>query len=121
MRSSHSRYELATMEATQGHHRLHGRLDGERGALTLKGSVDLSSGQAVRDAVSEALDAGAHEVVLDLAPVSFLDSSGLNALLNTARDVHRRGADLRCDAPHGGEPRVVIDLAGVAKLLHVAD
>jgi len=109
------------MESTPGHLRVQGRLDGERAAFTLEGSVDLSSGQAVRDAVCEALDAGAREVVLDLAPVSFLDSSGLNALLNTARDVHRRGADLRCDAPHGGEPRVVIDLAGVAKLLHVAD
>jgi anti-anti-sigma factor len=88
--------------------------------LTLEGDVDLASGQAVRDAVCESLDAGAHEVVLDLAGVTFLDSTGLNALLNTARDVDRRGAKLRCDAPHGGEPRVVIDLAGVAKLLNLS-
>ena len=60
------------MESTPGHLRVQGRLDGERAAFTLEGSVDLSSGQAVRDAVCEALDAGAREVVLDLAPVSFL-------------------------------------------------
>jgi anti-anti-sigma factor len=107
------------METGLGHLRVHGRIDDGTAVLALEGDVDLSSGQAVRDAVCEALDAGAREVVLDLSGVTFLDSTGLNALLNTARDVDRRGARLRCDAPHGGEPRVVIDLAGVAKLLNL--
>jgi anti-anti-sigma factor len=109
------------METAVGHLRVHGRIDGDTARFTLDGAVDLSSGQAARDAVCEALDAGAHEIVLDLSGVSFLDSTGLNSLLNTARDVDRRGAKLRCEAPHGGEPRVVIDLAGVAKLLNLSD
>jgi anti-sigma B factor antagonist len=109
------------METQAGHLRVRGRLDDQRATFSLDGDVDLSSGQAVRDAVCEALDEGAREVILDLGGVTLLDSSGLNALLNTARDVDRRGARLRCDAPHGGEPRVVIDLAGVAKLLNLND
>jgi anti-anti-sigma factor len=109
------------METAVGHLRVRGRIDDGTARFTLDGDVDLTSGQAVRDAVCEALDEGAREVVLDLAGVSFLDSTGLNALLNTARDVDRRGATLRCDAPHGGEPRVVIDLAGVAKLLNLSE
>ena len=109
------------METAAGHLRVHGRIDGAAARFTLEGDVDLSSGQAVRDAVCEALDEGAREIVLDLSGVSFLDSTGLNALLNTARDVDRRGAKLRCEAPHGGEPRVVIGLAGVAKLLNLDD
>src|SRR5436305_13342695 len=108
-----------TMETSAGHLSVRGRLENDIAAFTLDGDVDLSSSQAVRDAVCEALDAGAREILLDLAGVNFLDSSGLNGLLNTARDVHRRGAALRCDAPPGGEPRVVIDLAGVAKLLNL--
>jgi anti-sigma B factor antagonist len=109
------------METSAGHLRVRGRLDGGTAIFSLDGDVDLTSSQAVRDAVCEGLDEGAREIVLDLSGVTFLDSSGLNGLLNTARDVHRRGATLRCDAPHGGEPRVVIDLAGVAKLLNVGD
>ena len=109
------------METTAGHLRVHGRVEDATARLALDGDVDLSSGQAVRDAVCEALDAGARDIQLDLSGVSFLDSTGLNALLNTARDVDRRGAKLSCKAPHGGEPRVVIDLAGVAKLLNLGE
>jgi anti-sigma B factor antagonist len=107
------------MESTAGHLRVRGRIDDQTARFALDGDVDLTSGQAVRNAVCEALDEGAREIVLDLSGVIFLDSTGLNALLNTARDVDRRGARLSCEAPHGGEPRVVIDLAGVAKLLNL--
>src|SRR5215210_2905176 len=109
-----------TMETAPGHLRVQGRLDEGQATFTLDGDVDLSTSQTVRDAVCEALDGGARDVVLDLSGVSFLDSAGLNGLLNVARDVDRRGATLRCDAPQGGEPRVVIGLAGVAKLLNLS-
>ena len=110
-----------TMETQAGHLRVRGRLDGDTARFTLDGDLDLISGQTVRDAACEALDEGAHEVVLDLTNVKFLDSAGLNTLLNIARDVDRRGATLRCVAPLGGEARVIIDLAGVAKLLNLSE
>ena len=110
-----------TMETQAGHLRVRGRLDGESARFTLEGDLDLISGQTVRDAACEALDEGAREIVLDLSGVKFLDSAGLNSLLNTARDIDRRGAILRCQAPQGGEPRVVIDLASVTKLLNLSD
>jgi anti-sigma B factor antagonist len=109
------------METSAGHLRVRGRLDGSAAQFTLDGDVDLASGQIVRDAVCEALDEGARDIRLDLTGVTFLDSTGLTALLNSARDVDRRGGRLSVDAPHGGEPRVVIDLAGVKKLLNVGD
>jgi anti-sigma B factor antagonist len=121
MAHRNSGHDRRTMETSAGHLNVRGRLDDNIASFTLDGDVDLTSCQAVRDAVCEALDSGARSVELDLAGVTFLDSSGLNGLLNTARDVHRRGAVLSCNAPHGGEPRVVIDLAGVAKLLNVPD
>jgi anti-anti-sigma factor len=121
MTHRNSGHDRRTMETSAGHLNVRGRLDDGKASFTLDGDVDLTSCQAVRDAVCEALDSGARAVELDLSGVTFLDSSGLNGLLNTARDVHRRGATLSCNAPHGGEPRVVIDLAGVAKLLNVPD
>jgi anti-sigma B factor antagonist len=108
------------METSTGHLRVHGRLDGREARFTLEGDVDLASGQTIRSAVCEALDEGARDVTLDLSGVTFLDSTGLSALLNTARDIDRRGGTVRCEAPQGGEPRVVIDLAGVRKLLNLS-
>ena len=110
-----------TMETSAGHLRVRGRLEGRAAQFTLDGDVDLASGQTIRDAVCEALDEGAREILLDLSGVTFLDSTGLTALLNSARDVDRRGGKLSVEAPHGGEPRVVIDLAGVKKLLNLGD
>src|SRR3954453_15473005 len=121
MRTSLFGHHARTMETQAGHLRVRGRLDGESARFTLEGDLDLISGQTVRDAACEALDAGAREAILDLAGVTFLDSAGLNALLNTARNVDRRGATLRCEAPQVAEPRVVIDLAGVTKLLNLDD
>src|SRR3954470_1483038 len=102
------------METAAGHLRVRGRIDGDAARFTLDGDVDLTSGQAVRDAVCEALDEGARDIVLALSAAAFLGSTGLNSMLNTPPDVARRGPRLRCESPHGGEPRVVIDLAGVA-------
>jgi anti-sigma B factor antagonist len=109
------------METLGAHLRVHGRLEDGVARFTINGDVDLASGQTIRQAVSEALDEGAREVVLDLAGVTLLDSSGLNCLLNTARDVDRRGGKLSCEAPHGSECRIVIDLAGVSKLLNLSE
>jgi anti-anti-sigma factor len=101
--------------------RVSGAVEGERARLRVQGDLDLSTAQAVRNAVCEALDAGAREIVLDLGDVGFLDSTGLSVLLHAARDVDRRGAVLRTLSPAGSEARVVMDLARVSGLLHLEE
>jgi anti-sigma B factor antagonist len=103
----------------QGTIRVSGTLEGTTARLRVGGEVDLGSAQALRDAICEALDAGAREIEVDLGAVSFLDSTGLSILLHAARDAGRRGAQLRTVAPAGSEARVVLDLARVGGLLHL--
>jgi anti-sigma B factor antagonist len=100
-----------------GHLRVHGRIDDGIAHLRLAGEVDLASAQAVRQVVGEALDEGVREVVIDLTPVTFLDSTGLSVLLHAARDASRRGAAVRSLSAPGAEARLVIELAGVSSLL----
>jgi anti-sigma B factor antagonist len=102
-----------------GNLRVAGTLEGDTARLRVSGDVDLGTAQAVRDAICEALDAGARDIELDLGAVGFLDSTGLAVLLHVARDADRRGAMLRTVAPAGSEARVVMDLARVAGLLHL--
>ncbi len=90
---------------------------GELTRVEVSGELDVASGDALRGAVSEALDEGAQRVVLDLADVEFLDSAGLAAVLDIARTAHRRGREFSVSSPSGSEARLVIDLSGTGPML----
>ena len=54
--------------------------------VAVSGSVDLGAEQPVVDAVQSVINGGDHATcVLDLAGVSFIDSSGVRALMRLAR------------------------------------
>jgi anti-sigma B factor antagonist len=57
------------------------RLEGERHVMILSGELDIASAQILEDAVSEACSARANELVLDMAGIEFMDSTGLRALI----------------------------------------
>jgi len=67
--------------------------------LTVHGELDQDTALPLRTLLDQALDAGAHRVVVDCADLAFCDSTGLNVLL---------GARLRAETGHG-----VIELAGL--------
>jgi anti-sigma B factor antagonist len=58
--------------------------------VRLSGEVDLSWSQAVRRAVLDALDAGP-AVAVDLSAVSYIDSSGIAALVEGFQNARARG------------------------------
>src|SRR5690242_11413290 len=83
----------------------------EGGALLfkLRGSLDLATAPTVRAALSEATDKGAHDVIVDLTQLEFLDSTGLGVLIGA----QRRAAE------HGGSFRLVIGDGPIARLLNI--
>src|SRR4051812_42753146 len=102
--------------------------------VAVTGDLDLATASALRDAVSELIVAGgepsaaapvpapvpdpasepaAPDLVLDLAEVGFLDSSGLGALLQVRAEVLAAGGRLRLAQVAPG-PRRVISIAGLA-------
>jgi anti-sigma B factor antagonist len=85
--------------------------------LAVAGEVDLAGGGELRDAMEQAALGRAAAVELDLRDVSFLDSSGLAAVLSGARVLDAHGCALRTACPPGSEARLVIEMAGVGRLL----
>ena len=64
---------------------------GPEGArVGVAGEIDLATADRLRDAVDGELRAGRH-VVLDLAGVEFMDSSGLNVILRAVQSAERNG------------------------------
>lgn len=56
----------------------------------LVGEVDISNVSSLRDAVSPAVEAGG-DVTLDLAGLAFMDSTGIQVLIEMSRGLGDRG------------------------------
>jgi anti-sigma B factor antagonist len=72
----------------------------ERGGLTvavLRGELDVADAASVAAALSAAAER-ARVVIVDLAGLEFMDSSGAAALAKTARHARQGGGDLRLAA-----------------------
>jgi anti-anti-sigma factor len=81
--------------------------------LTVAGELDLSTVGELHSAVSAELGADPVDLVLDLAEVGFVDSSGLGALLRIRAEQLARGVTMRIAAVAPGPARV-IGIAGLA-------
>jgi anti-anti-sigma factor len=92
----------------------------ERAVITVDGEVDIESAPQLAAAVYDAFASGRH-VVIDLSAVAFLDSSGLNVLLDAWRDADRVGLGLSVVAPPGSPARRILDLTELSDTLVVVD
>jgi anti-sigma B factor antagonist len=93
---------------------------GRRTVLAVAGEIDIASSPRLRAALQTALDAGAHDLWVDLDATTFMDSSGLHVLL----DAHRMAGEMRrrltivCPP---GNVRRVFEITGLATTLRIHD
>jgi anti-sigma B factor antagonist len=82
--------------------------------LTVRGDIDLASASDFETALRTALDAAPSSIVVDLAELSFIDSSGLRVLVSVSKDAQSRGATLglRNIPPHAQR---VLDITGLSE------
>jgi anti-sigma B factor antagonist len=84
--------------------------------VTLSGDLELAVAPAFREALSEVVDGSGGMVVLDLAGVPFVDSSGLAVVIAAGRRCRDRGGELRLSgASH--RLRTKLDLLGLTESL----
>jgi len=95
-------------------------LDGNRLLLGLNGDLDLTTADALAQALDDLLNRYPQdEVALDLGEVNFIDSSGLGVILGRYRRLSRQGRHLSLVAVRPGV-RVVLEIAGIPSLIPVA-
>ncbi len=97
----------------------------ERAGATLvvriKGEMDLNSIEAFREAVDRELTAGkAKNLILVLSDVTFIDSSGVGAILGRYKAVSSRGGKM---VAVGLRPmaRRILEMSGALRLIQTAD
>src|SRR4051812_24710457 len=74
-------------------------LPGGRAVLRLAGELDATTCGLLRDALEAQLRAGRPRLVVDMAELEFIDSSGLSVLAEFAVKAARSGGQLALAAP----------------------
>ena len=69
--------------------------DTRRSVVAARGEVDISSCERLDAAVQSTLEAGTEELVLNLAGVTFIDSTGLACILAALDRCRQNGTQLR--------------------------
>lgn len=86
----------------------------------LSGSVDLYTVDQARAELTRALADAEECVIVDLADVTYLDSIGVGALLDAAREARELGTRFVLRQPPD-RVRRVLELLGLTEILPVAD
>ncbi len=89
--------------------------------IAISGELDITGSDPLREALESAIEGAADRVLIDLSQTTFIDSAGIALLLHTERDAHAAGRPLRVVAPAGSEARVFVNLAGLGRILDLAE
>ncbi len=87
-----------------------------RAVMRLEGRLDLVSAAAFREAVRDAVASGTPRLVIDLAGVTVIDSSGIGALVGGLREARDAGGELRI-ASAREQARTVLSLTKIDRVL----
>ena len=93
--------------------------EGNIAVVTLKGDLDLEHSKRMRQNLLDILGK-ARAVIVDLAGVTMIDSSGIASLLEGFQEARKKGKDLVLAAP--GDPVIrVLKLARLDTVFQIAD
>lgn len=84
--------------------------------IRVQGRLNMVAAPELRDVVSRVVASGRPRVVVDLAEVEFMDSSGLGALIASLKTARQAGGDLRIAAV-GDQVALVLQLSNVDRIL----
>jgi anti-anti-sigma factor len=94
--------------------------DGELIFATLTGEIDPSNARALGRELTEAVPNDAMAVVLDLADVQYLDSSGVQLIFELAERLTGRQQRLAIAVPEGSPARRVLEIVALDETAPVA-
>ena len=87
-------------------------------AVTVKGRVDSTTADKLRNHLTELVQAGSARLVIDLKEVTYISSAGFRTLLITARSVDQVKGKLALYGV-GGEVKRLFDIASFTELFTI--
>ena len=98
------------------------RHESDRTHFVPHGELDLAVAPELEDRVLEALRGGGTSIVLDLRELTFMDSTGVRAIVSAHQVAQEAGADLLLVRPSADSAAWrVIEISGIDKALGLVD
>ena len=85
----------------------------------IEGDIDISNAQELGDALVASVKHDSLGLVLDLTPLEYLDSAGVQLILGLDNRLRQRRQQLRAVAPADAPLRAVLELTAVDKAVGV--
>lgn len=82
------------------------------------GVLDLTQAGQLRNQVDDAINAGARSILIDLKEVTFMDSSGLAALVIALKSIRAAGGQL-CVCSMNSQVRLLFELTNMTQVFEV--
>lgn len=90
------------------------------GVVTPQGRLNMVSARRLKEVLAELVSSGTHRIVVDMAETTFLDSSGLGALIGGLKSARQAGGDLRIARPTPAV-QAVFELTNLDRVLRARD
>ncbi len=87
--------------------------------VSVAGEIDLATAPSLREGIDDAVESGAVRVLVDLTETTFVDSSGISALLAARRRLARRNGGVAVVATNPAVVRM-FELSGLTETLKVS-
>src|SRR2546423_14352786 len=94
------------------------RQEGNTWVMHPEGRLDMAHAGAFREELQKLLQAGPSRLVVDLADVSFIDSTGLAAIIRGLGLAREAGGDLRIARP-AAQASAVLELSTLSQVLPI--
>ncbi|QYO67107.1 STAS domain-containing protein [Leptolyngbya sp. 7M] len=86
--------------------------------IQLSGILDSTKTQELRDRVDQGIEQGAKIILVDLKDVTFMDSSGLGALVTALKTVRSEGGKL-CVCSVNDQVRILFELTSMDRIFEI--
>jgi anti-sigma B factor antagonist len=86
--------------------------------VVLTGEIDLSTSTRVRETLMAIARSGESHVVVDMTHVTFMDSTGLSALVGPLKRFRRGGGEITLRSPSRGV-RKILEITGLTRVFSI--
>ena len=87
--------------------------------VRLLGELDMATASLLRDELLRLTTDGATQVTVDMAELSFIDSTGLSVLITALKRLRQQGGDMALRSPTPGT-RKVLEITGLTEVFSIS-